>query len=69
MARVNNNLSSGIYLTSDFFLKSFYRSNRNVIKSSARDDYSNTELSYEDTRALKRAVAKLSSFDYTEDEE
>ena len=68
MARVNNNPSSGIYLTSDFFLKSFYRSNRNVIKSSARDDYSKTELSYEDTRALKRAVAKLSSFDYTEDE-
>jgi hypothetical protein len=68
MARINNNVSSGVNLTTDFFLKNFYRSNRNVIKSSARNDYSKTELSYEDTRALKRAVSKLSSFDYSENE-
>lgn len=68
MARTFNSVSSGVSLTSDFFLKNFYRANRNVIKSSIRSDYSKTELSYEDTRALKRAVAKLSSFDYTEDE-
>lgn len=68
MARINNNVSSGVNLTSDFFLKNFYRYNRNAIKSSARSDYSKSELSYEDTRALKRAVAKLSSFDYTDDE-
>lgn len=68
MARVNTNVSSGVHLTSDFFLKNFYKYNRNAFKSSARNDYSKTELSYEDTRALKRAVAKLSSFDYTDDE-
>ena len=68
MARTFNSVSSGVNLTSDFFLKNFYRYNRNAMKSSTRDDYSKTELSYEDTRALKRALAKLSSFDYTEDE-
>lgn len=68
MARVNTNTSSGIYLTSDFFLKNFYRNNHNAMKSSTRNDYTKTELSYEDTRALKRAVSKLASFDYTEDE-
>lgn len=38
------------------------------MKTSARNDYSKTELSYEDSRALKRAIAKLSSFEYTEEE-
>ena len=68
MQMASTTISSGSFLTSDFFLKNFYRDNRNVIKTSGRNDYSKTELSYEDTRALKRAVAKLSSFDYTEDE-
>ena len=68
MARINNNASSGVNLTADFFLKNFYRYNRNAIKSSARSDYSRTELSYEDTRALKRALSKLSSFEYTKEE-
>lgn len=61
-------VSSGINLTSNFFLQNFYRYNRNAIKTSTRNDYSTTELSYEDSRALKRAAAKLSSFDYTEEE-
>lgn len=68
MAGVNNNTSSGVYLTSDFFLKNFYHYNRTAMKSSIRNDYTKTELSYEDTRALKRAISKLGSFDYTEDE-
>lgn len=68
MASTNAKPSTGISLTSDFYLKNFYKYNRNLIKTSARSDYSKTELSFEDTRALKRAVAKLSSFDYTEDE-
>lgn len=61
-------ISSGLNLTSDFFLKNFYRYNRNAIKTSVRDDYTKPELSYEDSRALKHAIAKLASFDYTEDE-
>ena len=60
--------SSGIALTSDFFMKNFYKYNRTAFKTSTRKDYSKTELSYEDSRALKRAAQKLLSFDYEEDE-
>lgn len=60
--------SSAVNLTSDFFLKNYYRYNRSAIKVSARKDYNSTELSYEDSRALKRAAAKLSSYDYTKEE-
>ncbi len=56
--------SSAVSLTSNFYMKNFYRYNRNAIKVSTRSDYSTTELSYEDTRALKRAVSKLDDFDY-----
>lgn len=38
------------------------------MKSSTRNDFNKTELSFEDSRALKRAIAKLSSFDYSENE-
>ena len=68
MASASSKVSTGINLTSDFFLKNFYKNNRNAMKSSTRNDYSKTELSYEDSLALKRAIAKLASFDYTEDE-
>lgn len=60
--------SSGITLTSDFFMKNFYKYNRNAFKTSTRKDYNTKELSYEDSRALKRAAQKLLSFDYEEDE-
>jgi hypothetical protein len=60
--------SSAVNLTSDFYLKNFYRHNRNAIKVSTRENYNSTELSYEDSRALKLAAAKLSSFNYNEDE-
>ncbi len=68
MASSASKISSGINLTSNFFLQNFYRHNRKAMKASTRDDYTKTELSYEDSRALKRAAAKLASFDYTEDE-
>ena len=61
-------VSSATNLTSSFFLQNFYRYNRSAMKVSTRKDYSSTELSYEDSRALKRAAAKLSSFSYTDDE-
>ena len=68
MASSSSKVSTGINLTSDFFLKNFYQHNRKAMKVSTRNDYSKKELSYEDSRALKRAAAKLASFDYTEDE-
>lgn len=60
--------SSAVNLNTNFFMKNFYRYNRNAIKVSGRDEYNSTELSYEDSRALKRAIAKLSSYSYTEEE-
>ena len=60
--------SSGISLTSDFFMKNFYKNNRTAFKTSTRSDYTQKELSYEDSRALKRALQKLASFDYEEEE-
>ena len=66
--RTFNTESSGTSLNSKFYLQNFYRENRNLTKVSVRPDYNRTELSYEDSRALKRAVSKLSSFDFTEDE-
>ena len=68
MASTSSKVSTGISLTSDFFLKNFYRNNRNAMKSSTRNDFNKSELSFEDSRALKRAIAKLSSFDYSENE-
>lgn len=68
MARTFNTESSATNLTSNFYLQNFYRMNRNAMKVSTRKDYNQVELSYEDSRALKKAAAKLSSFDYTEEE-
>lgn len=64
----SSKVSTGLNLTSNFFLQNFYRHNRKAMKASTRDDYTKTELSYEDSRALKRAAAKLASFEYTEEE-
>lgn len=60
--------SSATALTSTYYMQNFYRSNRNAIKTSYRKDYNQTELTYEDSRALKRAASKLASFDYSEEE-
>ena len=68
MASSSAKVSTGLNLTSNFFLQNFYRHNRKAMKASTRDDYTKSELSYEDSLALKRAAAKLSSFEYTEDE-
>lgn len=68
MARTFSAESSGTNLTSQFYLQNFYRMNRKAMKVSTRKDYNQVELSYEDSRALKKAAAKLSSFDYSEEE-
>ena len=68
MARTFTTESSATNLTSNFYLQNFYRMNRNAMKVSTRKDYNQVELSYEDSRALKKAAAKLSSFNYSEEE-
>lgn len=64
----SNAKSSALNLTSDFYMQNFYRSNRKAFKTSTRNDFHKTELSYEDTRALKRAISKLGSFSYSDTE-
>lgn len=60
--------SSATNLNSQFYLQNFYKSNRSLSKANIRSDYDRTELSYEDSRALKRAASKLSSFSYSEED-
>ena len=60
--------STGTSLNANFYMQNFYKANRNLVKASVRSDYHRSELSYEDSRALKRAAAKLSSFRYSDDE-
>lgn len=58
--------STGISLSSEYYLRNFYKNNRKLFKTSNRDDYTESELSYEDSRALKRAAKALESYDYDE---
>jgi hypothetical protein len=46
-------------------MRNFYKYNRDAIKTSARKDYSNVELAFEDSRALSRAAKRLQRTDYT----
>ena len=57
--------TTGVTLTSEFFMNNFYKVNRNAAKVSRRE-YSKEELSYEDSRALKHAAKKLSSYSYSD---
>lgn len=66
MARTFSTESSATNLTSAFYLLNFYQLNRNASKASERTQFKPSELSFEDSRALKRAASKLSSFDYSE---
>jgi ElaB/YqjD/DUF883 family membrane-anchored ribosome-binding protein len=65
---MSTKISSGVTLTTDFYLSNFYQANRSARKSSGRKELTTTELSYEDARALKRAVNRLGSIDFTDEE-
>ena len=60
-------VSSGVSLSTNYFMNNFYASNRSVIKTSGRSDYTKLELSYEDSRALTRAAKRLLKNDYGSD--
>ena len=53
--------TTGVTLSSDFYLSKFYKDNRSARKSSGRLELSDSELSYEDARALRRAVKQRES--------
>lgn len=60
-------VSSGVSLSTNYFLNNFYENNRSVSKSSGRSDYTKLELSYEDSRALTHAAKRLLKNDYGSD--
>lgn len=57
-------ISSALTLNTDFFMRNFYKENRNAIARNDRNNYSKIELSYEDSRALSRAARRLMQNDY-----
>lgn len=61
---MSTKISSGLSLSSSYFMRNFYSENRNAAKKSGRIDYSKAELSFEDSRALSRAAKKLTAIDF-----
>lgn len=58
---------TGISLTISFYKRNFYSDNRNAATSAKRTSYSSTELANADASAIRRAVKKLRSFTFDED--
>ena len=52
-------ISSGVSLSKDYFLRNYYQNNRSAVKTSGRNELTKSELSYEDSVALRRAVKQL----------
>lgn len=62
-------LGTGVNLSSNYYKRHFYASNRDAFSASTRSEFSKTELSLADSEALRRAVKKLSTFSYGESED
>lgn len=62
-------VSTGLTLTTDYFMRNFYRNNRDAIKDSGRGNFSKIELSFEDSRALSHAARRLMTNDYGTEED
>ena len=60
--------STGISLSLTYYMRNFYKSNPTTYKASIRKDYTDSELSYEDARALKRAARQLMSYDISDED-
>lgn len=58
---------TAISLSESFYLRSFYKSNRDAATSSKRSDISNSELSQADAEALRTGIRKLRDFDLSDD--
>ena len=58
---------TGISLSSSYYLRNFYTSNRDASSSSKRKEMSTGTLSKADADALHRAARKLRNFNYSDD--
>lgn len=57
-------IGSGTTLSSKYYLRSFYRSDREAGTSSKRREFSGNQLALADGRALRKAVRRLTSSDF-----
>lgn len=57
----------GTSLSSNFYLRSFYTSNRTAGTASKRRQLTNSELTLADSMALRRAVKKLGTLEFSEE--
>lgn len=64
---MSTKISTGISLSTDYFLRNYYNDNRDCVKTSTRANFSNVELSFEDSRALNRATKRIGKNDYGTD--
>lgn len=58
---------TGISLSSSYYLRNFYVSNRDATSSSKRKEMTNSTLSKADADALHRAARKLRNFNFSDD--
>ncbi len=59
--------NTAVSLSEKYYLRSFYKSNRDAATSSKRKEMSANELSKADAEALRAAVRELRDFNYEED--
>lgn len=59
----------GTTLSSNYYLRNFYISNRDARTSSKRSGMDNSSLSSADSKALRRAIRELGDMEYTESKE
>lgn len=69
MANTDVYLGTGTTLSSNYYLRSFYQSNRDARTASKRHEMSNMNLTLADSHALRKALKKLGASDFTEDQD
>ncbi len=69
MLKNNTYLGTGTTLSSSYYLRNFYTSNRNARLASNRKSMDNSELTLADGMALRRAVKKLNSLEFTDEKD
>lgn len=60
--------STGMSLSQNYYLRSYYQNDQKMFKASTRKETSNSRLSYEDGLALRRAARNLQSFEYSKND-
>lgn len=69
MASSSAYIGAGTTLSSGYYLRNFYISNRDARTSSKRSNMDSSALSLADGKALRRAIKELGSMEYNEEQE